>query len=317
MFIHSMYQKEGLKISGFFLYVLILLSLITFLCIGLSIKRKVEFQQMSGLIISMFLGMNVGLTAGITFTMVYQENLFMATLLGMVFGILSGSLIGSCFGFLALLEGVMAGIMGGMMGAMLGEMLLVEQAIVLINMFLLLSVCTVLLLIILSTPTHAIVTNKRWLIKPFLTSVMIGSIVFSGNLFDLEKVKSQTINQNHMYHTDTDSETETEMQNVVIETLGMKYIPKEIFVKKDLPITLRLKNSDQVEHDIAIKTSSFKLVNESSHQHEVESNMIHLHAEPQTTNEATFTISESGTYTFYCTVPGHRESGMVGLLVVE
>jgi uncharacterized cupredoxin-like copper-binding protein len=29
----------------------------------------------------------------------------------------------------------------------------------------------------------------------------------------------------------------------------------------------------------------------------------------------TFTVEE-GTYEFYCSIPGHRESGMVGTLVV-
>jgi len=282
----------------------------------LSIKWKVHFQQMSGLIISMYLGMNVGLTAGVTFAIVYQENLFMATLVGMGAGILAGSLCGICFGLLSLLEGLMAGMMGGMMGAMLGEMIVIEQAIVFIKIFLLLSVCTVLLLIILSTPTKTSVTSRRWLLKPFVTSMLIGSVLFFGNSLNMEEVKSQTIAHKQEHNVNADTE-KTQVQHIVIETLGMKYIPKEVFVKKNLPITLSLKNSDQVEHDIVIKTTSFKLVSESSHQHEVESNMIHLHAEPQTTSEATFTINESGTYSFYCTVPGHRESGMIGLFVVK
>ena len=312
-----MYQKGGAKKVTFIYYVLIVLSLTTLISMRLSIKWKANIQQMSGLIISMFLGMNVGLTAGVTFAIVYQENLFIATLLGMSVGILAGSLCGICFGLLSLLEGLMAGLMGGMMGAMLGEMILVEQAIFFIKIFLLLSVCTVLLLIILSTPSKNHVMNRRWLLKPFLTSMLIGSVLFFGNSLNVEEAKSQSIPSNHEHDINTDSETDSENQNVVIEALGMRYNPKEVFVKKDLPITLRLKNSDQVEHDIAIKTSAFKLVSESSHQHEVESNMIHIHAEPQSTSEATFTISESGTYSFYCTVPGHRESGMTGILVVE
>jgi uncharacterized cupredoxin-like copper-binding protein len=32
---------------------------------------------------------------------------------------------------------------------------------------------------------------------------------------------------------------------------------------------------------------------------------------------ALFTPTTTGTYSFYCGVPGHREAGMVGTLIVE
>ncbi|MGH8985230.1 MAG: plastocyanin/azurin family copper-binding protein [Acidimicrobiia bacterium] len=35
------------------------------------------------------------------------------------------------------------------------------------------------------------------------------------------------------------------------------------------------------------------------------------------TEEGGFTIDETGDYTFYCTVPGHRAGGMEGTLTVE
>jgi uncharacterized cupredoxin-like copper-binding protein len=97
----------------------------------------------------------------------------------------------------------------------------------------------------------------------------------------------------------------------------MSYSPNEVVVRKNMPITLVLKNSDQIEHDFEIKTSSFNMMGESTHQHKGEGDVLHLHAEPQTINEITFSMSEVGTYEFYCTIPGHKKNGMVGLFVVK
>lgn len=40
------------------------------------------------------------------------------------------------------------------------------------------------------------------------------------------------------------------------------------------------------------------------------------HADPGETVTATFTIDQAGTYTAYCSVPGHRDAGMVASLEV-
>lgn len=272
---------------------------------------------MTGMIISMFLGMNVGLTAGVTFGTVFQGDLFLSTLLGMAFGTIAGSLCGICFGLLSFLEGLMSGLMGGMMGAMLGEMIAVEQAHVFIKVFLLLSISTIFLLIILSTSKKDTINNSDWLLKPILTSLLIGCVLFLGNSLNMEKVVSKTIPHNHQEDIHNATETPTEIKKIVIETSGMSYSPEEVIVEKNMPIVLALKNSDQIEHDIEIKDASFNMVSESTHQHEVKENVIHLHAKPQSTSEITFSINEVGTYEFFCTIPGHKEKGMVGQFVVK
>ena len=49
----------------------------------------------------------------------------------------------------------------------------------------------------------------------------------------------------------------------------------------------------------------------------VEENVIHLHEEPQSTSNITFTKNEVGVYEFYCTIPGHIENGMIVQFVVK
>ncbi|MEZ5170654.1 MAG: cupredoxin domain-containing protein [Acidimicrobiia bacterium] len=70
----------------------------------------------------------------------------------------------------------------------------------------------------------------------------------------------------------------------------------EATVGEDIEIVL---TSDDVEHDFII--DEFE---------------AHVSAEPGETASGGFTASEAGEYTFYCSVPGHRDEGMEGTLVV-
>lgn len=63
--------------------------------------------------------------------------------------------------------------------------------------------------------------------------------------------------------------------------------------------TLDLVNNGTIEHDITIE----------------EADMM-VHAGPGETVSATLNI-EPGDYTFYCSIPGHREAGMEGTLTIE
>jgi len=68
-------------------------------------------------------------------------------------------------------------------------------------------------------------------------------------------------------------------------------------------VTVDFTNPQPLTHDVAIEDSSGKTIGKTE-----------LVAEGS--NSAVVDL-EPGTYTFYCTVPGHREAGMEGTLTVK
>jgi plastocyanin len=68
-------------------------------------------------------------------------------------------------------------------------------------------------------------------------------------------------------------------------------------------VTVDFTNPQSVGHDVAIEDSSGETIGETE---------VISAGESSTTVEL-----EPGTYTFYCTVPGHREAGMEGTLTVK
>lgn len=67
--------------------------------------------------------------------------------------------------------------------------------------------------------------------------------------------------------------------------------------------TIVFKNPSAVPHNVAIEDSSGKTL--------VESETV---TEGETTDKVEL---EAGTYTFYCSIPGHRQAGMEGTLTIE
>lgn len=85
-----------------------------------------------------------------------------------------------------------------------------------------------------------------------------------------------------------------------LSTANFAFDRQELRVRAGQPVELRLLNRDPFAH-------SFDLDAWQVHQ-------LMLTGEASV---ARFTPTEPGTFTFYCGIPGHRQSGMTGTLVVE
>ncbi len=88
-------------------------------------------------------------------------------------------------------------------------------------------------------------------------------------------------------------------RHIEVEARSFEFDPAEITVSAGEDIAIVLMSED-AEHDFTIDEFDG-----------------HVPAEAGETGYGGFTASEPGRYTYYCSVEGHREAGMEGVLVVE
>ncbi|MEW9668068.1 cupredoxin domain-containing protein [Ammoniphilus sp. 3BR4] len=101
-----------------------LVVLFTSYCIYYTYKRREQLNCMSGMMISMTIGMMSSISLGAILGVLLNRDLTFTTIIAVTSGMVAGYLTGRPITLMAAMDGIMAGVMGGMMGAMLGVMLL-------------------------------------------------------------------------------------------------------------------------------------------------------------------------------------------------
>ncbi|OQP05531.1 hypothetical protein B1690_12865 [Geobacillus sp. 46C-IIa] len=287
------------------------------------IKRK-KITCMAGMMAAMALGMLAGLTGGLLAGISYNGNLFLSTILGMTFGFLAGFFAGMPISIMAIIDGVLSGVMGGMMGAMLGEMIAPEYQDPTVHIMLVLFVgMTCIVLYMLQQEAgfnHSFLINKLFH-NPLWLAIALPLFFYLYNHLYNEFARSSDLpmtnsSLNHFMEDHNQAapplSIETKGKKVVIEATEFVYLPKSLQLTVGQPVTLILKNSGRVEHDIEFENMKASLLQRNDHENHAENANVHVHSLPGKTAEVTFIPIESGVFRFYCTVPGHKESGMVG-----
>ena len=88
--------------------------------------------------------------------------------------------------------------------------------------------------------------------------------------------------------------------SATVEARDLSFTPTAISLPASRPATIVLRNAGRVVHNLTIDALGIQIV-----------------ASPGTTNESTLPSIPPGTYTFYCSVSGHRQAGMEGTLTVR
>ncbi len=110
----------------------------------------------------------------------------------------------------------------------------------------------------------------------------------------------------------------------VVEGRTWTYEPATLEVPVGQRVRLTYVNDGLAEHDLEIPgLPASNVEREGIVAHDVslegghhDDDVVAAHAMPGTTAVVLFTPTQSGEYDFYCTLPGHREAGMVGRIIV-
>ena len=100
----------------------------------------------------------------------------------------------------------------------------------------------------------------------------------------------------------------------------MEFVPNRIEVKKGEQIRFKLRNDGELDHEMVLATLEMNL----SHAKEMEKNPDMEHddpnakrVQPKKTSEILWRFDKAGTFDFSCLIPGHRQAGMTGTVIVK
>jgi uncharacterized cupredoxin-like copper-binding protein len=111
------------------------------------------------------------------------------------------------------------------------------------------------------------------------------------------------------------------VQIVMREADGkMLFIPDKLRIRKGEQIRFQLRNNGEIDHEFVVATLEDNL----KHMKEMEKNPDMEHDDPnakrlkpKTSGEIVWQFTKAGTFDFSCMIPGHRQSGMFGTIIVE
>lgn len=270
-------------------------------------KRKNELEHMYLMMSSMAIGMMIGLIAGLIFGANYQGDLYVSTLWAMLVGGGFGLIFGIPLSPLCSIEGMLTGVMSGMMGAMLGEMIPGEKVLPILFVFVLVHTACIMLFVKFIHPTSKDVRSVISIHNPIIPAVILIGIFVWFQTLSL----SQEITHSR----------ESTVKKLYVDVLDNYYKPNEVLVNKGEKVQITLRNKGNVEHDLHIVSKNGAIIKIDQqfkdHDHGDQTDeTIHLHVIPGETNSVLVEARTTGNYLFYCTIPGHKESGMIGKFIV-
>lgn len=100
----------------------------------------------------------------------------------------------------------------------------------------------------------------------------------------------------------------------------MTFTPDKVEVRKDEQIKFVLRNNGELDHEFILATTADNV----KHAEAMKKNPDMEHDDPNSTRlapkktgEIVWKFTKRGTFEYSCLIPGHREAGMIGTVVVK
>jgi uncharacterized cupredoxin-like copper-binding protein len=100
----------------------------------------------------------------------------------------------------------------------------------------------------------------------------------------------------------------------------MMFIPDRVEIKRGEQIKFVLRNNGELDHEFVLATTEENL----KHAEEMKKNPEMEHddpnakrVKPKKTDEIVWKFTKAGQFEYGCLIPGHREAGMTGIIIVR
>lgn len=100
----------------------------------------------------------------------------------------------------------------------------------------------------------------------------------------------------------------------------MMFVPERIEIKRGEQIRFVLQNDGELEHEFVLATAA----ENAKHAEEMKKNPDMEHddpnakrVKPKKKSEIVWRFTKAGTFEYGCLIPGHREAGMIGTIIVK
>jgi uncharacterized cupredoxin-like copper-binding protein len=101
---------------------------------------------------------------------------------------------------------------------------------------------------------------------------------------------------------------------------GMAFVPETIEVARGEQVQLLLRNNGHLAHELVIGTAETNQAHAemmANHPDMAHDDPNARRLRPRTSGVLQWQFTEAGTFEYACLIPGHREAGMVGTIVVR